>query len=317
MADKGKEFDSISMVFRTATRHTWETVRMLLVFVLIVFSLTVLAYTVFALIFSTDTEKRLKRENRMYEKYVTELMEKEALIGDAIANLQYKDNEIYGNVFHSDAPNVDPMSSLNFLFASDSLPDTRLTSYTRDKSDQLLRQASAVDSIFLKIFTKVGTESFTPPPMTLPLKDINYPQVGASKGSKINPFYKAYVEHEGMDIIVARGTPVYASADGIVASGTGRHKGSGNIVEINHSGGYVTKYKHLDNIFVKAGQTVSRGQKIGTVGMSGNSSAPHLHWEVIRDGEHMDPMGFVFASVGPEEYANMLYMATGTKQSLD
>ena len=88
-------------------------------------------------------------------------------------------------------------------------------------------------------------------------------------------------------------------------------------MEIKHAGGYTTHYAHLDNVYVLKGQKVRRGQKIGTVGMTGKSYAPHLHFEVLRDGVHMDPVNYIFASVGPDEYANMLYMSVNTMQSMD
>ena len=76
-------------------------------------------------------------------------------------------------------------------------------------------------------------------------------------------------------------------------------------------------YAHLSDISVKKDQKVTKGQKIGSVGMSGASYAPHLHYEVLKDGEYMDPVNYIFASVSPEEYANMLFMAVNTQQSMD
>ena len=88
-------------------------------------------------------------------------------------------------------------------------------------------------------------------------------------------------------------------------------------MEIKHKSGYTTHYCHLDDMYVKRGQKVSRGQKIGTVGMTGKAYAPHLHYEVLKDGVHLDPVNYIFASVTPGEYANMLFMAVNTKQSMD
>lgn len=317
MADR-YEFDSKSFkLLRKTGRELWGTVRYLFVFLLVSFSLTVVAYTVFALVFSTDVERKLRRENRMFEKVMPTLEEKDELLADAIAGLQYKDNRIYDQVFHSNAPSVDPMANLDFMFASDTIPDVKLYSYTRDKADELLSKAGEVENLFKSVLFKLSDPEFVNPPMSLPLKDVTYPQIGASVGSRTNPFYKAEVNHSGLDFIVPRGTPVYAAADGeVIESGVGL-KSMGRVVAIRHAGGYVTRYAHLDEIFVSKGQRVSKGRRIGSVGMSGNSYAPHLHYEVHKDSLTADPVNHLFASVSPQEYANMLFMAVNTMQSMD
>lgn len=299
-------------------RHeAWKTVRGILFFVAVGLLATCLVYAVFAILFRTDTERRLAHENRMYKQTYGALVAKEELVSDAVASLQHKDNDIYQLVFHSNAPNADPMASLDFLFASDSIPDVKLLSYTRDKADSLLSKSAAIDAAFDRIFRAVARPDSALPPMVLPLHDITYPQVGASTGSRMNPFYKAYVEHTGIDFIVISGTPVYATADGVVGFGTGSDKSAGNVVEILHDGGYVTTYAHLGAVYVSKGQHVRCGQKIGTVGMTGKTYAPHLHYGITRYGEVVDPVNYLFASVSPAEYANMLYMAVGTMQSMD
>lgn len=180
-----------------------------------------------------------------------------------------------------------------------------------------MQQSKTVDAAFERIFRALSDSSFVLPPMSLPIADITYPQVGASSGRKMNPFYKAYVYHEGLDLIVSRGTPVLAAADGTVTSVTVSRKGQGRTVRIAHAGGYETVYAHLESMNAYVGQVVRAGDKIGTVGMSGQAFAPHLHYEVRKDGIAKDPVGFFFASVSPAEYVNMLYMSISTLQSMD
>ena len=252
----------------------------------------------------------------MYERLYPGLEEREQLVGDAIANLQHKDNEIYDLVFHSGAPTLDPMADRSALQLADTIPVHRLVDYTRDKADSLLQRTTAVDSAFARIFRALSDKDLVLPPMTLPIRDITYPQIGASAGRKINPFYKAYVYHEGLDMIVTRGTPVLATGDGVVTSAAS-DRATGNTVRIAHAGGYETVYAHLESMNVSAGQRVRAGQRIGNVGMSGQAFAPHLHYEVRREGKVMDPVGYFFASVTPAEYANMLYMSVNTQQSMD
>lgn len=314
---KGYEFDKINFRFKKATVSVWKILLSALKYLAVTFALTVVAYLLFSLVVSTDTERRLRRENKMYEKTYSQFQAKEELLGDVISGLQLKDNEIYEKVFHTEAPNVDPISSLDFLYASDTIPDEQITKYTTLKALELQSKADKVDSAFREIFYLVSREGFVPPPMELPLKGISYPQVGASKGQRLNPFLKARVEHNGIDFIVPQGTPVYSSAAGEVVSVTHSTKGLGNVVSIAHPGGFRTNYAHLSQIRVSKGQKVDKGRLVGTVGMTGNAFAPHLHYEVMRDTVYLDPVGYIFASTTPDEYSNMLFMAVNTEQSMD
>ena len=310
-------FNAESFHFGQVPRRIGRTLLTLSLYMLLTFTLAVLVYLAFTLVFRTDTERRLRREIRMYERLYPGLEEREQLLGDAIANLQHEDNEIYGLVFHaSGAPMLDPMDDQGNISAADTIPEWRLVTYTQNKADSLLQRSKSVDAAFERIFRALSDTSLVLPPMTLPIADITYPQVGASTGRKINPFYKAYVYHEGLDLIVARGTPVLAAADGTVTDAS-YSRSRGNMVRIEHAGGYETVYAHLESMNVYIGQRVRAGDRIGAVGMSGQAFAPHLHYEVRKDGLVRDPVGFFFASVSSEEYVNMLYMSVNTLQSMD
>lgn len=313
---KSFEFDAKNFNFGKVKRNVGRILLYVLAYIFVIITLTVLAYMVFTLFYKTDVEKELRREIRMYEKLYPSLAPKEELLRDAIAGLQYKDNDIYEQVFHSNAPDADPTARLDFIFASDTIPDSAVADYTRAKADSLLSLSASVDEAFMDIFRQLSSDSLVRPPMILPIENISYSQTGASVGSKIDPFYKAYVYHEGLDLIASRGTPVLAAADGVVQK-VGTSKKLGKTVEILHAGGYVTVYAHLESVAVRSGQTVQARQKVGGVGMSGKAFAPHLHYEVRRGNEFLDPVNYIFASVSPEEYANMLYMSVNTKQSMD
>lgn len=317
MNRKGFDFDPRNFHLGVSKFPVVKILLSILGYLAMTLTLAIIVYGLFALFFSTDTERELKREIRMYEKLYPELMEpREDLIRDGIANLQHKDNEIYREAFGSNAPAADPMASLDNLFSSDTVSVLRLPAYTRDKSDSLLAKAEDVDAAFERIFRALADTAFVMPPMALPVEIASYSQVGATVGRKMDPSYKAYVYHEGLDFIVVRGTDVVASADGVVSSVT-NSKSTGRTIEITHPGGYVTVYAHLESTSVRVGRQVKVGDKIGTVGMSGKAFAPHLHYEIRRNGTLLDPVNYLFASVSPEEYANILYMGVNTMQSMD
>ena len=284
---------------------------------LVSLSLFIVAYFILANFVSTDTEKRLRREIRAYEKAYPDLVEKEKLLGESIAALETKDDNIYRFVFHNDAPKVDPIGTMDIFFHADTVPENKIVNYTEAKTATLMKQAARVEDAFGRIYASLADRNTAVPPMSLPVEGIAYPQIGATVGSRLNPILSADVRHNGLDFIVPRGTVVYASADGTVEKTRNSSKGDGNTVTLEHPGGYQTRYCHLSEIKVRDGQKVKKGQVIGISGMSGDAFAPHLHYEVLRYGRPLNPVNCIFASVSPGEYSNMLYMSIYTKESMD
>ena len=117
--------------------------------------------------------------------------------------------------------------------------------------------------------------------------------ISSDFGMRTHPILKYRRYHEGVDISAARGTPVYATADGIVRF-AGRNGGYGNVVYLNHHYGFETRYGHLNKFVVRNGQIVKRGEKIGEIGSTGLSNAPHLHYEVRYNGQPVDPKNYYF-----------------------
>lgn len=310
-------FDQKSYSFRKKGVQLKNVLLGILKFLLVSLTLTIVVYTLLALVFNTDVDRKLSRENRMYEKTFQGLKEKERLVKDAVASLEYRDDEIYDLIFHTESPSVDPIRSLGFEFGADSIPERKIVAYTRDKADRVLDKAAGVEEDFMRIYRTLSRPGYSIPPMSLPLENVSFPQIGASTGEKMSPFLKTYAYHSGLDFIASLEDPVFATADGEVRLVERSRKGQGNVIEIQHQGGYVTRYAHLSATLVSRRQKVRRGQKIGTVGMTGNSFAPHLHYEVIRDSESVDPVNYIFASVDPQDYANMLFMAVNTDKSMD
>lgn len=268
-------------------------------------SLSVLFYILFALVFSTREERQLQRENNLYRERYAQLQEKEKLIGDVVEGLLDKDNAIYEELFETPAPALDALTAADLIAESDSL------------SPGTLRIADNVDANFSEIFRLMESRRDSIPPLTLPLKGMSYVQAGASVGIKHNPVTKLSLQHDGLDLIAPQGTGVYAAAAGTVSQVTHSRKGLGNTVVISHGNGYSTRYCLLGDIHVSGGQRVRRGQKLGTVGISASVAAPHLHFEVRYKDEVRDPVHYLFASLTPEEYSRVMYMAASTAQSLD
>ena len=226
-------------------------------------------YVLFSLLFSTEEEKRLQQENYLYATYFQELREKERLVTDVVEGLEMR---------------------ADMISVSDSLSESFYLSYSASKSESLQRMAQNVEENFREIYRLMAQRRDSLPPLTLPLEEMSYVQTGASVGLKHNPLYKVDIQHGGIDLIAPQGSPVHASADGVVRNVIRSNKGLGNIVEIDHKNGYVTRYALLGDISVPQGRSVKRGQKIGTVGISSTTFAPHLHYEVLRGGKVLNPV---------------------------
>lgn len=315
MADHRYKLGS-DFLFKESDKPYERVLRFLGIALAVAVGLALVLYGIFALTINTDTEGRLKRENKMYEKLYSQLESNEELLEDVISGLEMKDAEIYTEVFRSSAPSVDPIESL-IMEEDDSRMNESLIAYADEKSDSMYLKMFDVEAKLREALRLAADESVVKPPMLLPIADISFAQIGASIGDRTNPVLRARVRHDGMDIIASTGTPVLAAGDGKVTVVEKNDRGFGNMVSISHPGGYVTRYAHLSTVSVKRGQTVHAGQKIGAVGMSGKSFAPHLHYEVLLNGVYLDPVNFIHASVDPQEYANMFYMASNTEQSMD
>ena len=311
------EFDKKHFKFRKSRISVWTILRKAFLWFIASLSMAVLYYVIFAIFFSTDEERRLRNENRMYAREYPRLEEREEMLSEVVEGLAVRDDKIYEEIFHTSAPNMDPGASIDYLFGLDSIPDGDIVKRSEARLDVLKEHAADVESDFRAIIEHLQAGKSNVPPMSNPLKDFSFAQTGASVGERINPFYKVKIMHNGLDLIAPAGDPVHAAGDGTVTEVTKSRKGLGNVVTITHKGGYKTRYAHLADIEVRKGNRVRKGKVIGYVGVSGNSFAPHLHYEVYRDTSIMDPVHYMFESVTPDEYVNMLIMSASTGQSMD
>lgn len=186
-------------------------------------------------------------------------------------------------------------SSVNISFAEPIFP--KVNENDVDYSDHLkllqtsfisltkeaLSQKTAIDESIVSIKNRLSLLRATP--SILPVRG----RIGPGYGYRKNPFTGRGSEfHKGVDIGAKTGTPVVATADGVVTF-AGRNAGYGNMVIISHGYGFVTSYSHNSQILVKQGDRVKRGQVISKVGSTGRSTAPHVHYEVKVNGKNVDP----------------------------
>ena len=133
---------------------------------------------------------------------------------------------------------------------------------------------------------------------------------------RMHPILKYRKKHNGMDFSANKGTPIYATGNGSVVKAK-RSPTFGNHVIIDHGYGFKTIYAHMSKMNTKKGKKILRGDIIGYVGNTGRSAAPHLHYEVHKNGRAVNPVNYYYADLTPEEFEKMLKASQEEGQSLD
>ena len=154
-------------------------------------------------------------------------------------------------------------------------------------------------------------------PAIQPIRNEELSRMASGYGWRSDPFTKARKMHWGMDFTAPKGIPVYATGDGKVTRADNNSSGYGKHIRVEHGYGYMSLYGHLSKYNVRVGQKIERGDLVGFVGSTGRSEAPHLHYEVWKEGERINPINFYYGSLTAEEFEEMLKYASQENQSLD
>jgi murein DD-endopeptidase MepM/ murein hydrolase activator NlpD len=304
-------------------RHgAWQLLRRWALYFIGSIVLAILYYFVFSTFFNTPKERGLLRENKMLITQYTSLNERFDQLETVLDDINQRDNNIYRTIFQADPLplNVGGMGGSNRYEELEAFDNADLVIMTDQRLKNLLArshaQAMSLDTI--TELAKRKEQECNNIPAIQPLLNKDLTRTGGSIGMRIHPRYKVAKMHTGIDLIAATGVDVKATGGGTVTEATSSLQGYGNKIVIDHGvDGYTTLYAHLSKIKVKVGQKITRGEVIGEVGNTGMSIAPHLHYEVRKDDQFLDPLNFFFIDVTPEEYDHMIQLATNSGQSLD
>ena len=273
--------------------------------------------------FETPKSKLQTRELEIMKLNYNLLNGKIALMDEALAAIEERDNSIYRVYFNSDPISNEVrragLGGKNRYKDLEDFNTSDLIIGSTKKVDEIMK-ALAVQSVSLDEITKLAKRKallLKSIPAIQPVKNEELKQMASGFGYRSDPFTKIRKFHKGMDFSAKSGTPIYATGDGFVKKADGTVSGFGNHVEINHGYGYMTLYAHLSKYKVKAGQKVKRGDIIGYVGSTGRSEAPHLHYEVHKNGEVVNPLNFYYGSISAKEYVLITKLANQENQSLD
>jgi murein DD-endopeptidase MepM/ murein hydrolase activator NlpD len=276
----------------------------------------------FIYFFDSPMEVLLRKENKLLQtQYDLLLMELNQANG-VLEDLQQRDEKLYRAIFNADSI---PMSIRKSGFGGSNryehlkgLPNSDLVIETTRKMDMLKKQIY-VQSNSLEEIISIGKDmdnKLRCIPAIQPVANKDLKRTASGYGMRIDPFYRIPMFHSGMDFTADVGAEIYATGDGTVVQASWK-QGYGNCVIIDHGYDYKTLYGHIDKYKVRVGQKVTRGEVIATVGNTGRSTGPHLHYEVIYRNRHDNPAKYYFQDLTPEEFDQMIQIAENHGQVKD
>lgn len=273
--------------------------------------------------FDSPKEKQLRREMEKMQIQYDLLNKRMNNLAVVLDDLEQRDDNVYRAIFEAE-PIPDDIRKSGFGGADrykdlEGFTYSQLMISTTQKMDQLAKQmyiqSKSYDEVVKLAENKEKLLSSIPSIMPISVKDLKGTPSGF--GYRTHPIYKIVKMHTGMDFNAVIGTPIYATGDGVVERADAEASGYGNHVVINHGFGYETLYGHMSKIMVAPGQQVKRGEVIGLVGNTGTSSGPHVHYEVIRNGNKINPISYYFLDLSPVEYQQIIQQSSQSNQSFD
>jgi murein DD-endopeptidase MepM/ murein hydrolase activator NlpD len=294
-----------------------------------------LSYLATGLVFATITimiaykyldspkEKQLQREISELTLQYELLNKRMGEVSQVLDDISERDNNIYRTIFEAEPipasirkagfGGVDRYKELQGYTNSDLMVET---SKRLDRvSKQLYIQSKSFDEVVKLVKGKAQLLASIPAIQPIANEDLRHQPSGF--GWRTHPIYKTPEFHPGMDFSAPQGTEIRATGDGVVLRADNGAQGYGNHVVINHGYGYETLYGHMIKFVVHVGQQIKRGQLIGYVGSTGLSTAPHVHYEVHKNGQIVNPINFYYNDLTPEQYQKMIELSEQSSQSFD
>lgn len=281
---------------------------------------------IFAITFryiDSPKEKYMRQQNDDLKQNYSVLMERVKQLELQMDEIENRDNNVYRSIFGSDpipdSARIKDIETKKEVKLVQSMGETELvksmTAQLNDLSLRLSFQAKSFVDIADMVKNKEKLLAATPSIQPISNKNLN--RVASGFGYRIDPIYKDRRLHAGLDFTAPSGTPIYATADGVVRDAGFNTGGYGNRVVINHGFGYQTTYSHMYRIKARVGERVKRGEVIGYVGSTGKSTGPHCHYEVHRNGVPVDPIYYFYNDLTPAQFDRILKLAAASNQSFD
>lgn len=323
MARKKFIFNSQTLEYEEYKPSKSKRVKGIVLFILTAGVIGYIAMTLINNAIGTPKERMQAREIEFMKLQYDIINDKIETIDALLGEMQDRDDNIYRMIFEAE-----PIPSsirkagyggINRYEALGGYENSRIVTETTKKIDviesQLNVQAKSFDEVYNMAKDKAKMLSCIP--AIMPVKDIDINRISSHYGYRTDPFYKVPKLHSGTDFSAPIGTHIYCTGDGVVEKVIKGSGGYGNNIIINHGYGYKTRYAHIKKAYVKEGQKVKRGEYIADVGNSGKSTAPHLHYEVIKNDKPINPINFFFNDITPEEYDKIIELSEQPSMTMD
>lgn len=326
MARKKKDkyvFNPKTLNFDRFIEPLRDRVGRVIVFLLTTFVFALAIVVLIFFFFGSPREKMQARELEFLKLQYQILDDKLNGMQEVLDELQDRDDNVYRAIFEAEPvpasvrksgySNRDRYEDLYGYKTSDLV--LGVATKLDVVANQLYHQSKSYDEVFAMARNKAQMLSCIP--AIIPVKEADIRQISSFFGYRTDPIYKVTKYHSGIDFASFVGAEVYASGDGTIVKVESNQWGYGNMITVDHGYGYKTRYAHLSKFAASQGQKVKRGQLIGYVGSTGKATGPHLHYEVLKNDEHVDPMHFFFNDLSPEEYESILEQAALPSLTMD
>lgn len=316
-------YDSDTLSYRKITRKKRRTFKYGLAFLFSAALLGLLFVFIGSQFFESPNEKALKRELSNIQIQFDLLNKKMDEAEAVLANVEERDNNIYRLYFESNPIPEEQRKAgfggVNRYKGFEGFDNSKLIKESNKRIDILQKrivvQSKSLDEI--AVLAEEKENLLASIPAIQPVNNEDLTRMASGYGMRTDPFNKTRKMHFGMDFTAPRGTPIYAAGDGVVDRADSNSAGYGKHIRIDHGYGYISLYAHLYKYNVGKNQKVKRGDLIGFVGSTGRSEAPHLHYEIFKDGDRINPINFYYGSLSAEEYSKLLERSSIENQSLD
>jgi murein DD-endopeptidase MepM/ murein hydrolase activator NlpD len=271
----------------------------------------------------SPNEKFLRSQNERLKDRYSAMNEKVRSMEKQMTELEKRDNNIYRSIFEAnpipDSARAKEMENRLELATIESMADHELYSSIVNSINNLGSRIKVQHTSYAQVddLVKNKEKLLAHTPAIQPVSNKDLTRIASGFGYRIDPIYKTTKMHAGIDFTAPQGTPIYATADGVVKLAGNTGNGYGNHVVINHGYGYETLYGHMVRVKARPGQQVKRGEIIGWVGSTGKSTGPHCHYEVHKNGNRIDPVYFFYNDLSPDQFDRLLQQAASSNQSLD
>jgi len=314
-------FDPLSLTYQIIPVRFRDRLKRILYILAtgLVFSAVVIALAFKFL--SSPKERILQREIEQYKVQVQAMNYELDQMQKILTDLQNRDDYIYRVIFETEPvpasirqAGIGGANRYQNFEGSDNFALLLETAKKLDRvKSQIYVQSKSFDEVFEMAKKKEAMVTAIPAIQPVSKRDLKY--ISSYFGYRIHPFYKTVMFHEGIDFTAPKGAKVYATGDGVVKEASLINlDGFGKKIIIEHGFGYQTIYAHLNSFNVKPGQKVKRGDIIATVGTSGLSTGPHLHYEVIYNHQKVNPAYFMF-DLDPATFQEIIRQSSDYKES--